>query len=78
MSKIQLTGTDINRLLNRFVSDKCSFKDGDLRYAGEGLTVHAKNIDLKTAADIEAGGLKISAKELKFNHEGADVDFTLG
>ena len=78
MSKIQLTGADVNKLLNRFVSDKCSFKDGELRYAGEGLTVHAKHIDLKTAAEIETGGLKISAKEMKFNHEGADVDFTLG
>lgn len=78
MSKIQLTGVDVNKLLNRFVSDKCSFKDGELRYSCEDLVVHAKNIDLKTAADIETGGLKIIAKELKFNHEGADVDFSLG
>jgi hypothetical protein len=78
MSKIQLSGADVNKILNRFVSDKCSFKDGELRYADEGLTVHAKHIDLKTAADIETVGLKINAKEMKFNHEGADVDFSLG
>ena len=78
MSKIQLTGADVNNLLNRFLSDKCSFKNGELKYAGDGLSIHAKNIDMKTSAEIEVRGLKISAKELKFNHEGADVDFTLG
>ena len=77
MSKIQLAGDDVDRLLNRFVGDECCFKKGELKYIVEGLKIHAKNIDLKTAADVEVGQLKISVKELRFNHEGACVDFSL-
>ncbi len=77
MSKIQLTGSDINRLLKRFASDKCSFADGDLKYSAEGLSIHAKNIDIKSSAEIETAGLKISARELKFSEEGAYADFSL-
>ena len=78
MSKIQLQGDDVNRLLNRFVGNECCFNNGELIYIVEGLKIHAKNIDLKTAAEVEVGHLKISVKELRFNHEGACVDFSLG
>ena len=78
MSKVFISGNDLNKLLERFVGKDCSFKGGELDYKTKDLSIHAKNIDLKAMVDIDTSGLKISAKELKFNHEGADVDFSLG
>ena len=77
MSKIQLKSVDVNRLLKRFVGDHCRFEDGEVNYTNRDFRVHAKNIDVKTSAEIEAGGLQIRIRELRFTHEGADVDFDL-
>ncbi len=77
MSKIQLKSGDVNRLLKRFVGNHCSFEAGEIDYAVEGFKVHAKNVDIKTSAEVEVGEFQISIRELRFNHEGADVDFSL-
>ncbi|MFA4945493.1 MAG: hypothetical protein WC789_12420 [Lentisphaeria bacterium] len=78
MSKLQVNGPDLNKLLKLLVGDGCAFEKGVLHYTSAKAKVQASEIQLLAKVEVETRGLRIHGQAVKFNRDGAEVDFEIG